>query len=55
MKLPGCEIPGTAARTLAPLTNFPRAAAQFPIRALKRTGLLDTQRYDATTTTAVPS
>ena len=29
MKLPGCEILGTAARTLAPLTNFPRAAA-FP-------------------------
>ena len=26
MKLPGCEILGTAARTLAPLTNFPRAA-----------------------------
>ena len=27
MKLPGCDILGTAARTLAPLTNFPRAAA----------------------------
>ena len=25
MKLPGCEILGTAAKTLAPLTNFPRA------------------------------
>ena len=29
MKLPGCEIPGTAARTLAPLTNFPRASLSF--------------------------
>ena len=27
MKLPGCEILGTAARILAPLTNFPRAPA----------------------------
>ena len=37
----GCDILGTAARTLAPLTNFPRAAASrmtsfqdFPILAL---------------------
>ena len=29
MKLPGCEILGTAARTLAPLTNFPRAAPRL--------------------------
>ena len=27
MKLPGCEILGTAAGTLAPITNFPCAAA----------------------------
>ena len=27
MKLLGCEILGTAARTLAPSTDFPRAAA----------------------------
>ena len=29
MKLLGCEILGTAARTLAPLTNFPRAMNAF--------------------------
>ena len=34
MKLPGCEILGTAARTLAPLTNFPRAATYSAVKPM---------------------
>ena len=29
MKILGCEILGTAAKTLSPLTNFPRESAMF--------------------------
>ena len=35
MKLPGCEILGTAARTLAPPTNFPHAPATVVVEVFR--------------------